>query len=352
MGKERLAAILEKGGRQTSRHQKALSIIDGPASFKRALEIYGQDPILRHQRIVCREFVMLRLVDASHPTRIPSAFEYRTFWWQGRLIGWARYWWEGKNYQISESEKAGGLAVAQQAASRLRVPFLVVDIAQTQTARCDHLALLAEADVRGRACADQQRLLDNVGLFREYCQEENCLKAPRAFPSDHARFVYFHSVGRHPDVPVHEEFRCEVVLMSGLPGSGKDQWIRRRHPDWPVISLDDVRNELDVDPTDNQGAVIHHSREKAREHLRRGQSFVWNATNLSRQLRSQCIKLFADYHARIRIVYVEVPRHRLFEQNRHRERRVPQDVIQRLLDRWEVSGQTEAHAVEWVVETR
>ena len=48
--------------------------------------------------------------------------------------------------------------------------------------------------------------------------------------------------------------------MSGLPGAGKDNWVRNNLPDWPVISLDAVREELDVDPTDAQGQVINRAR--------------------------------------------------------------------------------------------
>jgi putative nucleotidyltransferase with HDIG domain len=217
------------------------------------------------------------------------------------------------------------------------------------TARCDRLALLAEADVRGRVCQDQGRLLDNVALFAEFCRGEGCLDAPRPFASDHARFLFFQDEGRHPDAPAHEDFRAEVVVMSGLPGAGKDHWIKHNLPDWPVVSLDALRGELDVDPADGQGAVIHAARDRAREHLRAGRSFVWNATNLSRLLRRECVRLCAGYRARVRIVYVEAPAARLFAQNRRRPAPVPEAVVQRLLDRWETPDRTEAHRVEWVV---
>lgn len=238
-----------------------------------------------------------------------------------------------------------------------QVPYYLVErsdaqrlaIEVSQTARCDHLALLAEADVRGRVCQDQQRLLDNVALFVEFCGEENCLFRPRPFASDQARFLYFHRSNRHPDAPAHEDFRAEVVLMSGLPGAGKDTWIRRNLPDWPVVSLDAVREELDVDPAEEQGQVVNRAREQAREYLRNGQSLVWNATNVSRQLRGQVIQLLADYQARIRIVYAEVPEDRLLRQNRQRAAPVPHAVLERLLERWEVPDRTEAHQVEWVV---
>lgn len=251
-------------------------------------------------------------------------------------------------------------ALREQVASLVRwhqIPYHLLDrddaerraIEVSQTTRCDHLTLLSEADVRGRICADQQRLLDNVALFAEFCREAGCLSAPRPFASDHARFLYFRKPGRYPDAPAHEDFKAEVVLMSGLPGAGKNHWITEHLPDWPVVSLDTVREELDIAPTDEQGAVLNRARELARDHLRHGRSFVWNATNLSRQMRNEPIQLLADYGARVRIVHVEVPAERLFAQNRARSKVVPAAVIERLLDRWEVPDGTEAHQVEYVV---
>jgi predicted kinase len=219
----------------------------------------------------------------------------------------------------------------------------------SQTARCDLLALVAEADARGRTCADQQRILDNTELFRTYCAEHGCLDVPLPFPSDHARFLYLGGRQRDLTHRPREAFRCEVVLMSGFPGAGKDRWIAENLAGWPVVSLDRLRAELDVDPEDDQGTVVAHAREEAREHLRAGRSFVWNATNVSRRIRAQCTRIFADYDARIRIVYVEVPEETLHAQNRARKRPVPEKVLAALEEKWEVPDLTEAHVVTWAV---
>jgi predicted kinase len=52
--------------------------------------------------------------------------------------------------------------------------------------------------------------------------------------------------------------------------------------DREVISLDDIRRELDVDPADDQSAVVAAAYDRAKGLLRRGEPFVWNATNVSR----------------------------------------------------------------------
>jgi hypothetical protein len=127
--------VFMKGTTQTSRHQRSLSIIETAEQYDRAILAYARDPILRHQGLVFREFVRLRLVEEPTPHRIPSAFEFRTFWWKGNLAGCGRYWWEGTTYGLTEGEAAAGLAVAGAAARRLKVAFLVIDIAQTLDGR-------------------------------------------------------------------------------------------------------------------------------------------------------------------------------------------------------------------------
>jgi predicted kinase len=219
----------------------------------------------------------------------------------------------------------------------------------SQTARCHLLAMLAKADIMGRECADKALLLDRVALFSEYCREQQCLFSPRRFPSAHSRFLYFRMKDRDPNYLVHEKPRCSVTVMSGLPAAGKDAWIQKHLPGQPVISLDAIRKDLKADATGNQGAVAGAARDQARILLREGRDFVWNATNLSRDLRSRIIDLSSAYDARVRIVYVESTRDALWRQNRRRNAPVPEAAILRLMDRWEVPTPVEADEVEWWV---
>lgn len=238
-----------------------------------------------------------------------------------------------------------------------QVPYFLIDredgarlaIEISCVGRGDWLTLLAEADVRGRICADQVRLLDNVALCREQMSELGVQDRPYPFASVQARVLFFRDPQRHPDAPAHANHRARVILMSGLPGSGKDHHIRETYPDWPVISLDALREELYVAPGENQGEVLNAARDRARAYLRAGTNFVWNATNLMRQLRSQPLDLFLGYQAHVSIVYREATPEILFAQNHNRAAVVPQRVMERFLDRWEVPDRTEAHAVEYHV---
>ena len=298
-------------------------------------------------------FTAALLHDVAKPacTRVESdgSITSRGHSWRGAVRARQILWRRNTPFQERES-------VAALVRHHL-VPFFLVDsenpkrlaIEVSQTARCDWLSILAEADARGRTCPDPDHLLQQVARFRESTLETDCLSRPFPFASDHARFLYFRDPARQPDSPTLEEFKCEVTLMSGLPGGGKDHWIQEHLRGQELISLDDIRVDLRVAPSDPQGEVLNHARELARGHLLAGRNFVWNATNLSRHIRNECIRLFFDYGARVKIVYVEVPVEKLFAQNRSRRRKVPEGVIERLLDRWEVPDLTEAHEVEWAV---
>lgn len=110
--------------------------------------------------------------------------------------------------------------------------------------------------------------------------------------------------------------------------------------------LRDLDAPFQVRPEQDQGAVIYKAKQLAKEMLRSQTSFVWNATNISQQLRAGLIDLFAAYRARTQIVYLEVPWQTLLQQNRQRPQPVPEIAIARLFERLEVPSLVEAHQVE------
>jgi predicted kinase len=207
------------------------------------------------------------------------------------------------------------------------------------------LYLFAVADTRGRDTDSMTRPEENLHYWKLMAEESGCYDQPYRFANDQARFQFFRL--REPNlhyVP-HENFICTVTMLSGLPGSGKDTWLSRNRIDLPVVSLDDLRGELDIEPTDNQGEVVQLARERCREYLRAGVSFAFNATNLLKQTRKRWIDLFADYNARVELVYVEPPFDRLLRQNKHRNKSVPENVVRKLAEKCEPPTWTEAHSL-------
>ncbi|MEM7152182.1 MAG: AAA family ATPase [Myxococcota bacterium] len=231
-------------------------------------------------------------------------------------------------------------------ASRRDSQRLVIRL--SQTAVLQHLSWLAEADLRGRHCDDRAAQLENNALFAEYVDELGCLQGPWPFANDHARLMFFRRPDRDPHWEAFDDTRFRVTVMSGLPGAGKSSWIAAHAADQPIIELDAIRRELGISPAESQGKVIDVARSRAREHLRRDQPFVWDATSLTRSLRARIVNLGLDYGARVRVVHVEAPADLLFERNRDRPYPVPNAVLERMIQRWDPPDPTEAHEITFV----
>jgi predicted kinase len=207
------------------------------------------------------------------------------------------------------------------------------------------LYLFALADTRGRDTDSMTRPEENLHFWKLMAEEAGCYDQPYPFATDHARFTFFRQ--REPNlhyVP-HEDFSCSVTVMSGLPGSGKDHWLAQNRSELPVVALDDIRGELGVEATDDQGQVAQVARERCREHLRAGTSFAFNATNAMRQTRGRWLDLFADYNARIEVVYLEPPFENLLSQNQARNKTVPEPVIRKLAEKCEPPTWIECHSL-------
>lgn len=210
------------------------------------------------------------------------------------------------------------------------------------------LATLAEADMRGRICPDKQKVLDNIELFRELSREEGCYGKPRSFADAHTRVSYFRGADVHPDYPLYQEPGSKVIVMAGLPASGKNTWVGKHVSWWPVVSFDDAREELGIRHGKNEGKVSHHAIDKAKGLLREKEPFVWNATNLSELMRKKCLDLLFSYHAEVQLVYLEKPRSELLRRNTRRDTSLSNKTLEGMLHRWDLPLPTETHAIEYL----
>ena len=210
------------------------------------------------------------------------------------------------------------------------------------------LCLLSGADARGRICEDMEDMLYREALARELAAEGDCYKNSCVFYSNYSRFAYFRGRNILPEQPVHDDTWGEVLMVSGLPGTGKDTWIRENCRNLQVVSLDDIRAELKISPKDNQTPVIEEARERAKKLLRQKQPFVWNATDLSHSIRQRQVGLFVDYGAAVRIVYLETGWEEMLRRNQSRAAVVPEQAICRMMHHLMPPEIWEAHTVEWI----
>ncbi len=209
------------------------------------------------------------------------------------------------------------------------------------------LVTVAKADTLGRICAEPSEALVNTELFAELAREEGCFDAPRAFPDAHTRMRYFETEGKiSPDHAFFAEPGSQVTVLSGLPASGKDTWVQKHAGGRAVVSFDDAREELGVKyGTDAAGAAVHLVIDRAKELLRKKAPFVWNATNLSRQMRKKTLDLLYAYGAEVEIVYLESDEKAIKRRNTKRDTSLSNAAIDKMLYKWEVPLPSEAHEV-------
>ncbi len=209
------------------------------------------------------------------------------------------------------------------------------------------LCILEDADVRGRICRSMAESIETVQICAETADSAGCLRQPFSFPSAYTEHAYLNGRDVQPDAELYDDTWGRVILLSGLPGTGKDTWIETHYPTLPVISLDRLRIQMNISPKGDQSAVVNAAKEFAKEYLRKKQSFVWNATNITPAIRGKQIQLFENYRAAVQIDFLETGWSEELRRNRERKAEVPEAAIQRMLQNLVLPERFEAQYVNW-----
>lgn len=133
-------------------------------------------------------------------------------------------------------------------------------------------------------------------------------------------------------MPAHRR----VVLLVGLPGSGKSTWLRERGI--VAISSDEVRRVLSGSAEDQSinARVFDTVRYLLRQRLEIGQDLTFiDATNLTRWERAPYIEMAKEFDAAVEAVLFDVPLDECKRRNAARDRVVPDAAMEKLASKFE-----------------
>lgn len=210
------------------------------------------------------------------------------------------------------------------------------------------LLAFAQADNAGRICPEQAQTHDNLLLMQDYLDETFGHSLSNFWQNPYDRKFYFEKDSRSPYYSAQKPAGSRVIILSGLPGAGKDRHCATLLEGLATVSLDNVRKRLKVAWTEDQGTVRQAALEEARVHLRARTPFVYNAQNITRLTRGKIIDLCRAYDAEVIIHAFDRPLATLLRQNRQRDQQVPESTIRQQARKWEPPTLLEAHEVIWV----
>ena len=137
----------------------------------------------------------------------------------------------------------------------------------------------------------------------------------------------------------------ELVVLCGPSGSGKSTFIEKHLPDYEVVSLDNLREEMSGDRADQtmNGQVRQEAQFRLKAALRPGRKVVWDATNLRKDFRSMVCETGFAYKALVTLVVIHLKPEDNAARNQKRTHAVPPKVLASQLEGWEYPDVDEAH---------
>ncbi len=137
-----------------------------------------------------------------------------------------------------------------------------------------------------------------------------------------------------PGMPLPRGSRPRIVVLVGLPGSGKSTYAEKHG--LPTLSSDAIRKLLADDETDQtiHGRVFSTLRYLLYQRIAIGRPVTYvDATHLTPQERRPYIQMGRLFGCPVEALYFDVPLEVCKERNRRRARVVPEDALERMAAR-------------------
>ena len=130
--------------------------------------------------------------------------------------------------------------------------------------------------------------------------------------------------------------KSKLIIMCGLPASGKNTWVsefikkeKKNSVDYVVVELDEIRAEIFGHEFHRPAEhfVIGIAKSFVRLLLKQGKNVIINSTALTQSIRNEWISIGDEYNYDIKIVWIKTPLKECLKRNRQRIRKVPDSVI-------------------------
>lgn len=129
--------------------------------------------------------------------------------------------------------------------------------------------------------------------------------------------------------------RNHLVILVGIPGCGKSTWADDILCDHTVVSSDAIRAQLgDVNDQTKNDEVFFIFYERIMAALKRGENVVADSTALTKDSRNRLRAISKSAGTSTHLIYFSNCTQAM-QRNLRRDRRVPDDVMLKMLDKYE-----------------
>lgn len=126
----------------------------------------------------------------------------------------------------------------------------------------------------------------------------------------------------------------ELIMLIGLPGSGKSAYAKTLSNYYTIHSSDDLREEMfgDVNENskENNTQLFIELHKRIKEDLKNGKNVIYDATNINRKRRMAFLQELKNITCYKSCVIIAAPYYVCLLRNCIRSRKVPEDVIKRM----------------------
>lgn len=227
---------------------------------------------------------------------------------------------------------------------------------------------LEVADMKGRVCQDLEEQLLYLDEYLAITKEEltkpfryhlsdipaNADPEVRYYRNTVGHYLINHGIvdsleQAHSKLYEPSQKYSKFVMIVGISGTGKSTLAQSAYPFFKLVSLDKLRNLFAQGPRlrskEMEGKVIQEAKQIIKDSLHHKVDVVFDATNLRRELREQILTIAENYGALTSIHVLMKPKSQILKQNKQRFAEIPEEVIDRQIEKFQLPHANEAHIV-------